>query len=226
MKIHIKSAEKALKAIYFNQFYSYDLEKNEIKYEDYAVISIRDTSQPSPIEIKPVGNLKAVLVTSFTDLPPSELIADGITKETYDVRYGGYMKPFTVKEAYEIINFVRTLPHSVKHILVHCSAGISRSCAVGAFLEMWLNKNTWKTEELIHTSNYEFLNILLKTFDRYSTFDGQKLPKEIEKPIEVNTFDMWDMWSDHETKFGPKYFTTMLTLNDKINLQKYNQGDK
>ena len=37
MKIHIKSAEKALKAIYFNQFYSYDLEKNEIKYEDYAM---------------------------------------------------------------------------------------------------------------------------------------------------------------------------------------------
>ena len=145
MKIHIKSAEKALKAIYFNQFYSYDLEKSEIKYEDYAVISIRDTSQPSPITITPVGNLKAVLVTSFTDLPPRELIADGITKETYDVRYGGYMKPFTVKEAYEIINFVRTLPHSVKHILVHCSAGISRSCAVGAFLEMWLNKNTWKT---------------------------------------------------------------------------------
>ena len=226
MKIHIKSAEKALKNIYFNQFYSYDLEKNEIKYEDYAVISIRDSSQPSPIAITPVGNLKAVLVTSFTDLPPSDLIADGITKETYDERYGGYVKPFTVKEACEIINFVRTLPHSVKHILVHCSAGISRSCAVGAFLEMWLNKNTWVTEDLIHTSNYEFLNILLETFDRYSTFDGQKLPKEIEKPIEVNSFDTWDMWSDHETKFGQQYFTTMLTLNDKVNLQKYNRGEK
>lgn len=180
MKIHIKSAEKALRAIYFNQFYSYDLEKNEIEYEDYAVISIRDNNKPSPIAIKPVGNLKDVLTISFTDMPPSKLNAEGITTETYDERYG-YVKPFQTREAYQIIDFVRHLPHTVKHILVHCSAGVSRSCAVGAFLEMWLNKNTWITEDLIHTSNYEFLDILLKTFDIYSNFDGQELPKKNRK---------------------------------------------
>lgn len=49
--------------------------------------------------------------------------------------------------------------------------------------------------------------------------------KKIEKPIE-EAFDKWDIWGEHETKFGPKYFTTMLTLNDKINLQKYNRGEK
>lgn len=48
---------------------------------------------------------------------------------------------FTTSQAEQILNFVNLHRNQIKHIVIHCLFGISRSAAVSLFLEEYLNES-------------------------------------------------------------------------------------
>lgn len=102
----------------------------------HAIISIGDPNSDPP---KFASNEKRVGILSlqFCDLV-------GISEEIPVQEPGEYLRElqrdlFSDKQASEIVAFVENMKNSVKAILCHCDAGVSRSAAVGAVIELMLN---------------------------------------------------------------------------------------
>lgn len=149
MKIEICNAEQA--------FYKMHFENTFLKGK-YIVISIRST--PSPITFTETDYLKGSLILQFADIEPSWVEENGgveFLKDKTDVP----LIVFSEEMAKQIIQFVQD-HQDVKTILVHCDAGVSRSRAVGAYLDWIFNSKRDQASYRLRRGNIEFFDILNK----------------------------------------------------------------
>ena len=149
MKIEICNAEQA--------FYKMHFENTFLKGK-YIVISIRST--PSPITFTETDYLKGSLILQFADIEPSWVEENGgveFLKDKTDVP----LIVFSEEMAKQIIQFVQD-HQDVETILVHCDAGVSRSRAVGAYLDWIFNSKRDQASYRLRRGNIEFFDILNK----------------------------------------------------------------
>lgn len=92
--------------------------------EDYIIISINDTEYFTGISLNP--HIKDVLTLWFDDIYLKE----------HELKNLKLMKKH---QAYAIKTFINYHKDKVNNIIVHCTAGISRSGAVGCILARYLN---------------------------------------------------------------------------------------
>lgn len=110
--------------------------KNKIENQ-CIIISINDTEHSTSLHKN--SKIKDVLSLEFDD----------ITLKEYGVKDG--LKLFKKFHAIKIKEFVDKYKDSIKTIVVHCTAGISRSGAVGCCLARYLNDDD---TYLLKTGNY------------------------------------------------------------------------
>lgn len=146
-KIKVLSAEKAFEAAHYGG--PFDFNK-----EDYIIISITDirNEEDCPVIFRPIKNLKAVFRVPFIDLAADKLDPNLSIKE----QTGLDLPVFSEKEALKIKEVGDFAKEHNYHILVHCEAGVSRSQAVGACLELYVNNDASNVERRIHSGNYTY----------------------------------------------------------------------
>lgn len=123
-------------------------ESNVESFSDFAFISIINTTDKlynkKEYKIIPFEkNHSNVLVLSFDDVSYTKetVIDDGILNGTY------ISKPINKKQCKQIIEFVENNIYR-KQLIIHCTAGISRSGAVGLFIsDHYLDKSNRKIFE-------------------------------------------------------------------------------
>jgi predicted protein tyrosine phosphatase len=102
----------------------------------HAIISITDPDSDFP-HFAPNENRLGILFLQFYDLDD---IRDQMTPKDaaeYLAQFGDGL--FKDHQAAEIVDFVEGVKSKIKGILVHCEAGVSRSAAVAAGIELVLN---------------------------------------------------------------------------------------
>jgi predicted protein tyrosine phosphatase len=102
----------------------------------HVIISITDPDSDLP-NFAPNENRLGLLSLRFYDL---EDISDEMPLKDaveYVTMFGDGL--FKDDQAAEIVDFVERIKDKVKGILVHCEAGVSRSAAVAAVIELVLN---------------------------------------------------------------------------------------
>lgn len=149
MKIEICNAEQA--------FYKMHFENTFLKGK-YIVISIRST--PSPITFTETDYLKGSLILQFADIEPSWIEENGGVEELKG-KTDVPLIVFSEEMAEQIIQFVQD-HQDVETILVHCDAGVSRSRAVGAYLDWIFNSKRDQASYRLRRGNIEFFDILNK----------------------------------------------------------------
>lgn len=149
MKIEICNAEQA--------FYKMHFENTFLKGK-YIVISIRST--PSPITFTETDYLKGSLILQFADIEPSWVEENGGVEELKG-KTDVPLIVFSEEMAEQIIQFVQD-HQDVETILVHCDAGVSRSRAVGAYLDWIFNSKSDQASYRLRRGNIEFFDILNK----------------------------------------------------------------
>lgn len=149
MKIEICNAEQA--------FYKMHFENTFLKGK-YIVISIRST--PSPITFTETDYLKGSLILQFADIEPSWVEENGGVEELKG-KTDVPLIVFSEEMAEQIIQFVQD-HQDVETILVHCNAGVSRSRAVGAYLDWIFNSKRDQASYRLRRGNIEFFDILNK----------------------------------------------------------------
>lgn len=75
------------------------------------------------------------------------------------------MPVFSEKEADKIKQIGDFAKEHNYHILIHCEAGVSRSQAVGACLELYVNNDASNVERRIHSGNYTYFQTFFQQFD-------------------------------------------------------------
>ena len=149
MKIEICNAEQA--------FYKMHFENTFLKGK-YIVISIRST--PSPITFTETDYLKGSLILQFADIEPSWVEENGGVEELKG-KTDVPLIVFSEEMAEQIIQFVQD-HQDVETILVHCDAGVSRSRAVGAYLDWIFNSKRDQASYRLRRGNIKFFDILNK----------------------------------------------------------------
>jgi predicted protein tyrosine phosphatase len=102
----------------------------------HAIISITDPDSGLP-SFAPNENRIGILSLRFYDL---EDISDQMAPKDaveYLAQFGDGL--FKDDQAAQIVDFVEGIKDRIKGILVHCEAGVSRSAAVAAVIELVLN---------------------------------------------------------------------------------------
>jgi predicted protein tyrosine phosphatase len=102
----------------------------------HVIISITDPDSKLP-KFDPNENRIGILFLQFHDL---EDISPGMTLQDaveYITEFG--LGLFSDKQAAQIVDFVEKIKDMAKGILVHCEAGVSRSAAVAAVIELMVN---------------------------------------------------------------------------------------
>nr|DAV82040.1 MAG TPA: tyrosine phosphatase family protein [Caudoviricetes sp.] len=194
--------------------------------EDYIIISITDirNEDDCPIVFRPVHNLKAIFRVPFIDIPAKDLDPNISVKE----QTGLDLPVFSEKEALKIKQIGDFAKEHNYHVLVHCEAGVSRSQAVGACLELYINNDASNVERRIHSGNYTYFQTFFQQFD-----NEWKVLGNLQKPIyqeaddDENLFGFrykMDDYDDHQLRrgaLGPEYPRShMLGLIDRINLAR------
>jgi len=102
----------------------------------HAIISITDPDSDLA-NFAPNENRLAILSLRFYDL--EDISAEMSLKDAaeYITQFGHGL--FKDEQAAEIVDFVQHIEGRAKGILVHCEAGVSRSAAVAAVMELVLN---------------------------------------------------------------------------------------
>ena len=149
-RITVMSAEEALVSAYRGGPF------RNLDNPNYAIISITDEKDVTklPVWFRPEKNIQKVWHIPFADIPQSEL--DPNDKRSMIEQIGLDADIFGEKQATAIWNAANELAETDWHILVHCEAGVSRSQAVGAFLEVFLNNDVSKLEKRLHEWNSEY----------------------------------------------------------------------
>lgn len=133
---------------------------------------------------------------------------------------------FSEKEALKIKQIGDFAKEHNYHILVHCEAGISRSQAVGACLELYINNDASNVERRIHSGNYTYFQTFFQQFDNeWKALSNLQEPIYQDADDDENIFGFrykMDDYEEHQLRrgaFGPEYpRSRMLTLTDRINL--------
>ena len=102
----------------------------------HAIISITDPDRGVPA-FKPNENRLGILHLQFYDLEDISAQMEPKDAVAYLTQFGDGL--FKDDQAVEIAAFVEGIKDRVKGILVHCEAGVSRSAAVAAVMELVLN---------------------------------------------------------------------------------------
>ena len=102
----------------------------------HAIISITDPDSNLPT-FAPNENRLGILSLQFYDLDDISGQMEPKDAKEYLAQFGnGLFKDY---QAAEIVDFVEEVKDKIKGILVHCEAGVSRSAAVAAAIELVLN---------------------------------------------------------------------------------------
>ena len=215
-KITVMSAEKAFLSAHYG---------GPFKKEDYIIVSITDTRYEAdcPVVFRPVKNLKYVFRVPFIDIAANKLDPTKTVKEQTGLDLPVFSKT-EAKRIKAIGDFAKKYDY---HILVHCEAGVSRSQAVGACLELYVNKDASNVEQRIHSGNYTYFKTFFRQFNNEWT-----ILSNLQKPIYQDFredaelfgyFYKMDHYEDHklpEGAFGPDYPRShMLCLTDRIHLE-------
>lgn len=214
--ITVMSAEKAFLSAHYG---------GPFKKEDYIIVSITDTRYEAdcPVVFRPVRNLKYVFRVPFIDIAANKLDP----RKTVEEQTGLDLPVFSKTEAKRIKSIGDFAKKYDYHILVHCEAGVSRSQAVGACLELYVNKDASNVERRIHSGNYTYFQTFFRQFD-----NDWRILSSLQKPIYQKRHDKeslfgyhykMDDYNKHELSkgaFGPDYpGSHMLTLTDRIHLE-------
>lgn len=108
------------KTIFNSVMRYYNITDDNVEEQSAYFISINYVGDNSWFK----SNHKNVHVTHFNDTM-SDTEPDAITKE----------------QAIELIEFIKSIPSTTNQILIHCSAGISRSGAVGSVIADYFKVN-------------------------------------------------------------------------------------
>ena len=143
--------------------------ENGSQDSDYVVVSITDEKdlEKTPIRFHPAENLVSVLHLPFIDIVPSLIDP---TKTVYE-QYGFDNNVFSKGLACSLIEFIDKYKAKYPNIniLIHCEAGVSRSQAIGAFLEVYLNQDYSNLHERLHDWNLEYFKICLEALSDVTT---------------------------------------------------------
>jgi len=157
--VKVMSATDALAAVWNGGLFR----KNTSQGSDYVIVSITDEKvlEKIPIRFHPAKNLVGVLHLPFIDIPPSQIEPTKNVYEQYELDNNAFSKEL----ARSLIEFVDDYKEKYPNInvLVHCEAGVSRSQAVGAFLEVYLSQDYSNLHERLHDWNLEYFKICLET---------------------------------------------------------------
>ena len=138
------------------------------------------------------------------------------------------MPVFSEKEAHKIKQIGDFAKEHDYHILVHCEAGVSRSQAVGACLELYVNNDASNVERRIHLGNYTYFQTFFKQFDNeWKMLGNLQEPIYQEADDDENLFGFrykMDNYEKHELRrgaIGPEYPRShMLGLTDRKLLEQ------
>lgn len=227
VKIKILSAEKAFLAAHYGGPFDFDK-------EDYIIISITDirNEEDCPVVFRPIKNLKAVFRIPFIDLAADKLDPTKSVKE----QTGLDLPVFSETEARKIKEIGDLAKEHNYHILVHCEAGVSRSQAVGACLELYINNDSSNIRQRIHLGNYTYFQTFFAQFDNewhaLSNFQ-EPIYQEPAKHDDEHLFGFRYKMNDYEKhqlrkgSFGPEYpRSRMLTLTDRMLLEQLTRKER
>lgn len=143
--------------------------KNTSQGSDYVIVSITDEKdlEKIPIRFHPTKNLVGVLHLPFIDIPPSMIDTTKTVYEQYELDNNAFSKEL----ASSLIEFIDSYKEKYSNInvLVHCEAGVSRSQAIGAFLEVYLSQDYSNLHERLHDWNLEYFKICLEALSDVTT---------------------------------------------------------
>ena len=185
--VKVMSATDALASVWNGGLFR----KNTSQDSDYVIVSITDEKdlEKIPIRFHPAKNLVGVLHLPFIDIPPSKIDATKTVYEQYELDNNAFSKEL----AYSLIEFIDSYKEKYPNInvLVHCEAGVSRSQAIGAFLEVYLSQDYSNLHERLHDWNLEYFKICLgalldMTTDEELVYISESL-LSYEKPIHKST---------------------------------------
>lgn len=223
-KILVASAKEAFIAAYHNRPFG---------TEDYIIISITDykREEDCPVIFQPTGRLKEVYRVPFIDIPEVDLDPS----QTVFEQTGLDLPVFSLKEAGVIREIGEQARNNGYNILIHCEAGVSRSQAMGACLELYLNQDPSMVEIRIHSGNFHYFKTFFEQFE-----DKWRKLSQLQEPIyqewKENSEDFfgWSYMMDDFEKHlkkpgskGPEYPREhMLTLTDRYLLEEVLGGDQ
>ena len=174
--------------------------KNTSQSSDYVIVSITDEKdlEKIPIRFHPTKNLVGVLHLPFIDIPPSMI---DTTKTVYEQQYELDNNAFSKELASSLIEFIDSYKEKYSNInvLVHCEAGVSRSQAIGAFLEIYLSQDYSNLHERLHDWNLEYFKVCLEalldvTTDEELVYISESL-LGYEKPIHKSAPMSETLWN-------------------------------
>lgn len=137
--------------------------KNSSQGSDYVVVSITDEKdlEKIPVRFHPAKNLVGVLHLPFIDIPPSMIDTTKTIYEQYELDNNAFSKELACSLIEFIDDYKEKYPNI--NVLVHCEAGVSRSQAIGAFLEVYLSQDYSNLHTCLHDWNLEHFKICLET---------------------------------------------------------------
>ena len=194
--VKVMSATDALASVWNGGLFR----KNTSQGSDYVIVSITDEKdlEKIPIRFHPAKNLVGVLHLPFIDIPPSLIEPT----KTVCEQYGFDNNAFSKELACSLIKFIDKYKEEYPNIniLVHCEAGVSRSQAIGAFLEVYLSQDYSNLHERLHDWNLEYFKICLEALlDITTNEELSYIAEELlnyKKPIhQTKTFLSKIWWS-------------------------------
>ena len=185
--VKVMSATDALASVWNGGLFR----KNTSQGSDYVIVSITDEKdlEKIPIRFHPAKNLVGVLHLPFIDIPPSMIEPTKTVYEQYELDNNAFSKEL----ACSLIEFIDSYKEKYPkiNVLVHCEAGVSRSQAIGAFLEVYLSHDYSNLHERLHDWNLEYFKVCLEalldvTTDEELTYLAESL-LGYKKPIHKST---------------------------------------
>lgn len=193
--VKVMSATDALASVWNGGLFR----KNTSQGSDYVIVSITDEKdlEKIPIRFHPTKNLVGVLHLPFIDIPPSQIEPTKTIYEQYELDNNAFSKEL----ACSLIEFIDSYKEKCPNInvLVHCEAGVSRSQAIGAFLEVYLSQEYSNLHERLHDWNLEYFKVCLEalldvTTDEELVYIAKSL-LGYEKPIHKSAPMGETLWS-------------------------------
>ena len=193
--VKVMSATDALASVWNGGVFR----KNTSQGSDYVIVSITDEKdlEKIPIRFHPAKNLVGGLHLPFIDIPPSQIEPTKTIYEQYELDNNAFSKEL----ACSLIEFIDSYKEKCPNInvLVHCEAGVSRSQAIGAFLEVYLSQEYSNLHERLHDWNLEYFKVCLEalldvTTDEELVYIAKSL-LGYEKPIHKSAPMGETLWS-------------------------------
>ena len=192
--VKVMSATDALASVWNGGLFR----KNTSQGSDYVIVSITDEKdlEKIPIRFHPAKNLVGVLHLPFIDIPPSKIEPTKTVYEQYELDNNAFSKEL----ACSLIEFIDSYKEKYPNInvLVHCEAGVSRSQAIGGFLEVYLSQDYSNLHTRLHDWNLEYFKICLEalldvTTDEELSYIAEEL-LNYKKPIHQTKIFLSKVW--------------------------------